>query len=514
MQTSLTQLDLGDFQSQNDPHFQSHWVGNNSFDQACNPAISVVFGAKGGGKSAFLLHMMNYLKENQKNVHVVSIDLGAFKYGTVTKQVNDLVRTTGDDGAEVLSRYWRCLLLLHFLREAAMMVERSSQEKHLLFERIMRALEPHSKHASADIWLLDTLRKTVKMLEGWLVEDRSKNLDVDILGLAPEEIERLDAMPEDPQLIDACISASGHLVEQKKAIWLVLDGIDSVSDRTDRSALNLVLNGLVRAAQRIAGDRTFCGTIVTKVLMPRELFVVIDSRQFDNFLGAQTELTWRPEELVKLLDRRLSAASERAKQEPIVELKDVLPSSRQTFKVLLRYSMYRPRHLLIYLKEILATTDGMESISIETVMRAVSKMSSKLTMALIAEYRIRFPNLKAYIQALAGLPSVVTLDQMLRKIAMSEDPVVKNATTYVILDQLYSCGAIAQIETLVPGLSDPSECSLQTERGSTSIMCSFSFKPGARDFWLPELPPNTEIAIHPMIGSYAGIQQRPEYLIG
>ena len=88
-------LNLGEMRAQSDGHFADHWTPNPSFEEACRREVSVVFGAKGGGKSAFRRYITEIRED--RGLVVTSVDLQEFRYDPVANQVTELAALIGDD---------------------------------------------------------------------------------------------------------------------------------------------------------------------------------------------------------------------------------------------------------------------------------------------------------------------------------------------------------------------------------------------------------------------------------
>src|SRR5262249_2992033 len=156
-------------------------------------------------------------------------------------------------------------------------------------------------------------------------------------GLTTKELHHLENMEENVSFVDACVTAAGLLLESRLSLCIIVDGIDKVAERTPGEALGLVLNALIRAAQRLTADATYASTLAVKVLMPRELFVELKGRDMDHLAGAIRYLYWHPSELKALLNRRIGAAAKRKGFQESTTLGDVLPDGDMTFEAMLRH---------------------------------------------------------------------------------------------------------------------------------------------------------------------------------
>ena len=220
-------LNFGELRAQRDTQFSEHWTPNPSFDEACRREISLVFGAKGGGKSAFRRYMAEIRKA--KDLAVTSVDLQDFRYDPVANQVVALAKETGSDAIETLTRYWRNLLLLRCLEESVARVAENTNRHDTATDKALAVLSEH-RERRADAGLLAMLSKAHQALRSIFVHDPGTSADIRVRGLTTQEYDRVERASEDPELNDACLHIAGLLMAKGVMVYAVVDGIDKVAN--------------------------------------------------------------------------------------------------------------------------------------------------------------------------------------------------------------------------------------------------------------------------------------------
>jgi hypothetical protein len=503
-------LNLGELRAQRDMQFPEHWTPNPSFDEACRREVSLVFGAKGGGKSAFRRYISEIRKA--KDLAVTSVDLQDFRYDPVADQVTALAKETGSDAIETLTRYWRNLLLLRCLEESVARVADNTRHHDAATGKALAVLGEH-RERRADAGLLAMLGKAHQALRSIFVRDPGTLTDIRVRGLTSEEYDRVERASEDTELNDACVHIAGLLMVKQMMVCTVVDGIDRVADSVSKSALSIVLNSLVRAADRITLDASLADVFCVKILMPRELFTDVQGRDIDHLLAIQRDLDWYPEILLALITRRLSVASARIGGPQAVDFVQMLPSQDETWIHIVRHSMYRPRQLLLYLDAIRQMSAG-QGITDAVVAKAIEVTSLKLSHAFIEEYRISMPSLALYLEAFAGQKAVTTLRSLEARLRAVFKRHSFSGSIVRAVSDLYFAGALGHVHELAPGSSDPSGCYKVVNGQRVPIACEFSYKPAARNTWLSGMPKDTVVALHPMLTRHASARMVEDHFIG
>jgi hypothetical protein len=507
-------FDLDQFTAQNERFFADHWLDTAWIQNAARRSVPIIFGAKGGGKSALL----RYLTElrHEPNIGYSNIDLSDFRHERVRSQVRALVGDLSIDHGTLLANYWRYLLLLHCLRHVAVRSNPTNDQERLVLERVRAVLARQEPADSASNMLLGCLIKARQFLDGCLLRKIAADEPPLVGGLTRRELARLENHPDDDEFTTACIDAAGLVRAAGQHVGLVVDGLDSVDD-SDRRAHSFILGSIVTAVKRLALDQSLNEAFSVKLLVPRELFFDIKDRDLDQYVALQSQLYWDPEDLLGLLQKRITAAAQRAGLASGVSLSDLvperLPDGQLTFEFFLRHTMYRPRQLLLYFKAIadlerwpVLPPQKWQSANGARIVGHVRAQTHTLANNFLQEFSVKYPRLETTLQKLAGLSSVVGLGELRSR--FTADP-------ELLLRDLYDCGAIGIIELEQPILGrDPSGCYRIVNGQQQPISCEFSYKSGSRLQWLPAMPDETLIAIHPMLIRFCGVSSNPEFVVG
>ena len=498
-------LNLGEFVTQRDADFDRHWVANASFDEAGRPGVSLVVGAKGIGKSALSRHLIE--KEQTHSTAQVLIDLSHFGYARVADQIRAIADTTRDDAVELLSRYWRRLFLLYCLRESLPHMAAGAARAS-----VTRVLNVHGT-GNAERTLQSILGEVISAIDGFFMKRRESAPGAIVIDrLSPAELDELQSGAETATLGNACAHAAGALAEAHRLVSLVVDGIDRIAEGTSPSAFDLVVSAMVHAADEMWMDPMFRDCLRIKVLMPRELFPQLHTRDLDHRLGSQRTLVWQPAELRALVDARVRLAAERAGF-AIDGIAQAFHDADGVFLDILRHSMYRPRQLMLLFDEVRRRSPEPRPppASIATSLQIAT---AALTEALIHESRLQMPRLEGYIRGLRDLEAVCTLGQLNQALGSALSAEADSQAVRTAIDTLYAAGVVGRLEALIPGESDLSGCTRKKGNRREPIRCEFIFKPWARTFWLRSQPDDAQVVIHPMVWSFAGIRPAARYVVG
>lgn len=505
---NASMLKLDHFTAQREEYFADHWIVTPAFERAARLGKSIVFGAKGCGKSA----LARYLVDMQGDTHIICrhLDLTQLRHDRIVSQTKLISDKLLADKATLLANYWRHLFLLHFLREVSIAAESQDDSSATALQRVRAVLdrpEPQSEQDPIGYTILSYIAKCIRACEDALISRTNRDEPPVINGLTRSELAMLEQYPSDDRFVDACIVAAGLLAKTRRHICIIVDGLDHAGAK-DRQAHPIVLGSIVHAVKRLSLDSALNGVLSIKILVPRELFFALPDRDLDQYVTLQTHLSWDPLSLRQLIERRILAAVRRTKIVP-VGVDEVmarnLPDGSDTLGYMIRHCMYRPRQLLYYVQTVLENA----SSSIATghdVIRGVKAASSDLCRYFIQEYRFKYPALQRTLEGLSGLSSVVTLATLLQRLPTHRQPTV---------DMLYDCGALGIIEETHGWLPpDPSGCTRTIDGTTRAINCEFIYKPGARSYVLPGLPPETLVTLHPMLHAHFGIVSAQNFVTG
>jgi len=507
-------FDLDQFSAQDEEHFREHWMYTPYFMAAARRNIPIVLGAKGSGKSALLRYLTQL--QSESDITYPGLDLTEFRHERVRSQVRALVGELSIDDGMLLANYWRHLFLLHCMHDVSVRVNPSDEREQNALETIRSVLARNAIEPKAHDTLLGYLIRAKRYLDECLLRREPAAEPPLRGGLTRLELSRLENLPDDDEFTAACLAAAGLLVGDRRHVCLVVDGLDRVKE-SDHEAHAFVLNTIINAVRHIARDQSLKHAFSVKVLVPRELFLAVSDRDMDQYGGMQAHLHWDPESLTSLLERRLAAACQRAGGKADTKLSDLLPemlpNGQLTLEFLIRHTMYRPRQLLMYAKAIAESARWQVSPPAqwqkpvgETIIKHVVSVSIEASDLFIREYALKFPMLKEMLDSLAGLTNVTTLNSLEARLRGKQG---------LRLSALYECGALGIVQLMVPGSSqDPSACYQIINGQKRPIDCEFSYKATSRPSWIPDLPGETLVAIHPMLTRHCRVNVDPDFVIG
>lgn len=505
---NASMLKLDHFTAQREEYFADHWIATPAFERATRLEKPIIFGAKGCGKSA----LARYLVDMRGDTDIICrhLDLTQLQHGRIVSQLKLISDKLLADNATLLANYWRHLFLLHFLREVSIAAESLDDSSATALQRVREVLdrpEPQSEQDPIGYTILSYIAKCIRAFEEALISRTNRDDPPVINGLTRKELAMLEQYPSDDRFVDACLVAAGLLAKIRRHICIVVDGLDRAGAK-DRKAHPIVLGSIVHAVKRLALDSALSGVLSIKILVPRELFFALPDRDLDQYVTLQTHLSWDPGSLRQLIERRILAAVRRTKTLP-VEVDAVmarsLPDGSDALGYMIRHCMYRPRQLLYYVQTTLENASGPTATG-HDVIRSVKSASSDLCRYFIQENHFKYPALRRTLEGLAGLSSVVTLATLLQRLPNRGQPTV---------DMLYDCGALGIIEETPEWLPpDPSGCTQTIGGTARQISCEFIYKPGARSYVLPGLPPETLVTLHPMLHAHFGIVPAQNFVTG
>ena len=175
-------------------------------------------------------------------------------------------------------------------------------------------------------------------------------------------------------------------------------------------------------------------------------------------------ISWRREQLLELVNRRIGELYRRQYTGESVDFYDVFPEKyRQesdSFNYLLVRTQYRPRDIIAFINEILIVVAGKADITAHDIDRAEMEYSKKRLQALCTEWRDEHPNLEVLVETLRNLPSHLSveditdhnLESRILALAVREDApddFPQFAERYVTPDPPTDCPSMEEFRILV-----------------------------------------------------------------
>lgn len=149
-------------------------------------------------------------------------------------------------------------------------------------------------------------------------------------------------------------------------------------------------------------------------------------------------MSWRGEQLLELVNRRMAELYKRQYTRESVGFYDVFPEKyRQEgkcFSHLLIRTQFRPRDIIAFINQILIVVSGKADINANDIDRAEMEYSKKRLQALCTEWQNEHPNLEALLESLRSLPNRLTITDITDRIV--EDRILALATEEDAPDRL------------------------------------------------------------------------------
>ena len=131
-------------------------------------------------------------------------------------------------------------------------------------------------------------------------------------------------------------------------------------------------------------------------------------------------ISWRNEQLLELVDRRVGALYRNQYTRESVTFYDIFPERyRQEggcFDYLLMRTQYRPRDIIAFINQVLIVVAGKADITAKDIDRAEMEYSKKRLQALCTEWQDEHPNLEEVVETLRNFPSHLSVDDITNEI--------------------------------------------------------------------------------------------------
>jgi len=337
----LEKLDLGDTAAENEIFgLESYFVRTGQFTQAKQGHARIVIGRKGTGKTAIFYGLRSSVPRGYSHL---MLDLKPEGHQFTRLRENVLAHVSLGLQEHTMTAIWNYLLLTEIARKIIY-----SESKHAYgtdsrlerYNRVRKAYEAHDPGRDEDFSqrLLQHVDRMILLLQG--VSEK------DLPGQITEKLYSTDIR----ELSDAL----GEYLEEKEAVWLLIDNIDKGwPTRGTTSSDIVIVRALLEATRKI--QRQLQGRDVDfkcLVFLRTDIFEHLLSETPDKGKDTAIRLDWEDIEVFKEIVRRRIEQSTGLNTEfsrlwPQVFESHI--STEDSFSYIVQRTLMRPRDLLMFL---------------------------------------------------------------------------------------------------------------------------------------------------------------------
>ncbi len=355
--------------------------------------FNFVVGRRGTGKSALFIKSLEKFSKDKK---IFSFAEAFKEYGSLSFQTT--LSTLVDDYSLVkaITRVaWRATLMMSVLE---------SLTKHYKFDKCSD---------------YQYLRKYFENQKGF-IKLQPFNRCVNIVNTFSKHISSAEAIPGtiasnlDVETLNHAVKNSLNTINNI-AIFL-FDGLDEgwLPNQTATG----ILGGLAAAASDFADSQS---GVYAVIFIRDNIFRALSvfDRDFSRHIEGNTlRLRWDEDSLFELVGKRLRESFDLQKIENNVKIWNRFAhkklKDRQGFKECLKYTLYRPRDLLVLLNQafITASRSGRNKIIDQDIEISSKQISKNRLNDLLKEYDSVFPGIRLFINRFQGLPGMQSFENI------------------------------------------------------------------------------------------------------
>jgi hypothetical protein len=409
---------LGELDAAKDQQFENHFVESLDVSRLNSSRSDIVYGAKGVGKTA----LRRALTELNQSLFysTKTIDLNSISFSQVHDALSILKDTSKTEVPTLARNTWRNVLAMYCLETVA----DALPGLHQLRIRISKFLnEEDFSDGDSNNRLLSYIERIFLIIGRLGLEEESHFAP---LGLTKKQRNVINAFPSHPEarlLLEEC---SVIVRESGKVCLVCLDGFDSIVDHTEESR-KAIFAGLIDAIHKCSSDPLFMNAFSFKAFLPQELTdeahaIVWDS---DKFTQSTHHLSWAEEDFQRFVRKRLLTYS-RTKSNKFWDVwHEFMPDKvrneahrieESSFSYILRHTLFRPRHVLDHLQNILDRWDEI-SVSFRVdptfIPPIVAKKNYELAKIVINQLELTHPGLGEFMQSWGGSSNVIFVNDFL-----------------------------------------------------------------------------------------------------
>lgn len=403
----------------------------------------IVLGRTGSGKSA----LFERLKTEAPD-HVISLELQQLALTYVSN--SSVIRYFSELGVNLDPFYkllWRHILTVEILRKHrashvhdeskglwAYITERISSKRSK--DRMARSAEQYLQDWDDKFWV--ELEYNVKGITRKMENDLTSNLSAELKasiasGCATHEIteslseeQRIETIDRGQRVVsDAQVQDLSRaqrllqsiLTDPQQYYYVLIDRLDeNWVDETVRYRLIMTLLEAVREITKVPYVKVLVA--IRRDLLDRVFRVLREEGagfQEEKYQSLYLPLRWSPEQLIRVLDKRVTALIvRRYEKRTTISHYDVLPKKVDSVAVdtFITDRAVRPRDIIKFFNECIEKADGRARIQVDSLKRAEGDYSRQRMRALGDEWYASYPGLLDFVDLLKKKPPTFPLERV------------------------------------------------------------------------------------------------------
>ena len=414
---------LGDPDAEHDTMFDEHFVPLEILGEIRRNCSSIVFGAKGSGKSA----LRRALTEIYRDDYLLTdtVNLNSLSFSQVHKALADLRDTSNVEMTRLATNVWRNVLAIYCLDAVQKSPSAPDKLKSDIHEWLVEegVVELDS---DANTRLLGFIERIFARVRELAVDDAET-----FLPLTPRQTSLLDRFPYDEVMRTLLIRSTKWIGPNGRKALICVDGFDSIVDHTEESR-SAIFAGLIDAIQKHEKDTLLSASFCFKAFLPTELTdtAVTKLWDFDKFMSYTHRVHWSVAEIQEFVRIRLDRYTRRKHSKDFgVVWNDFMPATvenlrysvdESTFGYILRHTFYRPRQVLYHLQRIFDEWERKSSafkVDKSFIPPVVAATNLRLAESMVAQLNIKHNGIDTFLRSWAGRTNTTSAETIRKRIA-------------------------------------------------------------------------------------------------
>lgn len=407
-ETALEQIDLGDPAAENEiVGLRDYFVRTAQYRRAIQGHARLVVGRKGTGKSAIFYAVRDAASSGRSRL---VLDLKP--EGHQFKKLREVVLSELPEGTQehTVTAFWNYILLCeiaHRLLDEEMLHAHRDPKRLARYERL-RALYLEHATSSGDDLSQRLLHQVDRLVERFgELDDGAKGRDRVTELLFSGDIRELD-------------EAVGEYLEEKDAVWLLIDNLDkSWPTRGSSAADILILRGLLGATRKLQRQ-------LEEQDVELKCIVFIRTDIYDHLLAETPDkgkdtvirLDWEDPEVFREIVRRRIETSTTIEGEFEAVWRAFFDShvgSQESFNYMIERTLMRPRDFLLFVQRAIdvALNRGHTTVAADDIRQAEASYSQDMLLMLTFEIQDTAPDLQDIVFEFQGATTRLSQKEVL-----------------------------------------------------------------------------------------------------
>lgn len=391
---------------------------------------SILLGRTGAGKSAAIIHIKN-VEDNVIELNPEDLSLNFISNSSVLSFFHNL-GVNLDLFFQLLWRHVLCVELLNYHYNV-----KKSRDFEGAISRIRELIgtNPAKRLALSylETWgtsFWEESQKRIKEIVEGFEKELTGAVNLSELGIPlnaqgstritgeqkTEIINKVRKVVNDVQIRELSslmdIMAEDIFNNRQEKYYIVVDRLDE--NWVDDSLRYKLIRALIESIKAFRKIRTVKLIIALRSDLLERVYKYTRDGGFqeEKYEDFNIPMSWRDEQLLELVNRRMGELYKRQYTGAVVGFYDVFPEKyRQEgscFGHLLVRTQYRPRDIIAFINQILIAVSGKADINANDIDRAEMEYSKKRLQALCTEWQNEHPNLETLLETLRSLPARLT----------------------------------------------------------------------------------------------------------